>query len=234
MKRTSSTQNRKLTSLLALSAGALAAPTAADAGIIYSGVINQKVGFSSGYGTDYTLDLPGTADLRLERVFYSVTPFIDYFVQARQWAGYVRIQRYVGTWPTFFFAKRNNAGATWDGGAGNTYQQALIGWRGHLTYSTWAVRGLSSFSDKYIAFMFKDSTQGDALRYGWALMSMNVTAATGADVILHSWAYDDTGAKITMGAIPEPSTAVLLAAGAMVLGASGVRRWRARKHADVS
>ncbi len=42
-------------------------------------------------------------------------------------------------------------------------------------------------------------------------------------VTLTDWAYDDTGAKITAGAIPEPSVTSLMMA-AMVVGGAALRR----------
>ena len=42
-------------------------------------------------------------------------------------------------------------------------------------------------------------------------------------VTLTDWAYDDTGGKITAGAIPEPSVTSLMMA-AMVVGGAALRR----------
>jgi len=217
-------QNRKLTSLLALTAGAVAAPEVADAGIVWSGNINQKVGFSAGFGPSFTVDLPGTANLRLYRpapTYYQGVIFFQFGTGA-----YARLRTYITA--SFLFAKRNNAGVTWDVIGGGVQAGGGIG----LRYAS-IIAGPGSFSDKYIAFMFQDSTQGDANRYGWALMSMTISGSpspSGPDVTLQSWAYDDSGAKIAMGAgIPEPSSAALAALGALVLGSSGLRRWRSRK-----
>jgi hypothetical protein len=51
---------------------------------------------------------------------------------------------------------------------------------------------------------------------------------------LEGYAYDDSGAYIPAGdtgGIPEPSTFVLTGLGALVLGAAGLRRWRAARKA---
>jgi hypothetical protein len=230
MKRETAVQNRKLTSLLALSAGAVALPQAADALVIYSGTINEKVGFSGGFGPAFTVDLPGTANLLLQRGSSSST-YLWRWVSFRQFGtgAYARLRAF-STGGTNF-AKRNNAGETWNAITGSVLSSASIGVRVSST-----IQGPGAFNNKYIAFMFKDSTQGDADRYGWALMSMDISDTTGPDVTLQSWAYDDTGAMIAMGdgaAVPEPSSAVLMAMGALVLGSRGVRRWRSQKQETV-
>ena len=240
--KTLSDHHSKLKALLAVSAGAVALPQVVDAAIIYSGTINEQVGFSPGFNASYTLDLPGNADLQLIRASvpgsYPVNLSNTARVDFRQLNGYARVRAYGGT-PAF--AKRNSVGLTWDGIVGQTVTSARIGWRS--TYFTTSgpaggVRGPGSFTDKYIAFKFQDSTAGNADRYGWALISMSVTGGfpvgSGPDVTLTSWAYDDSGAKIAMGAgavaaVPEPSAAALMAIGALALG--GVRRWRASKRA---
>ena len=75
---------------------------------------------------------------------------------------------------------------------------------------------------------------GNQLQYGWVGMSA-ATVTPGnplnMSVTLTDWAYDDSGAKITAGAIPEPSSAALAMSGALVLGAAGLRQWRKRKAA---
>ncbi len=64
------------------------------------------------------------------------------------------------------------------------------------------------------------------------MTNATITAGTPANmsVTLTDWAYDDTGEKIIAGAIPEPSTFGLVLT-SLVLGASGLRRWRKREAA---
>jgi len=59
------------------------------------------------------------------------------------------------------------------------------------------------------------------LVYGWALVTFQNNDGVGT---LHEWAYDDTGAAIEVGAIPEPSVYGLLA-----LGAAGLLMRRRRR-----
>ena len=52
------------------------------------------------------------------------------------------------------------------------------------------------------------------------------------DTILVDMAYEDSGATIQAGAIPEPGTAIPTGLAALALGATGIRRWRkSRKQA---
>ena len=49
---------------------------------------------------------------------------------------------------------------------------------------------------------------------------------TGPNVTIWGYAYDNTGAQLTMGSVPEPGSAAVLAVGALMLGARGLRNWR--------
>ena len=42
---------------------------------------------------------------------------------------------------------------------------------------------------------------------------------------IHDWAYDDTGAVLPAGVVPEPASTGM-GLGALALGAAGLRRWR--------
>jgi PEP-CTERM motif len=73
----------------------------------------------------------------------------------------------------------------------------------------------------YIGFKFDpDSVAGQQSFYGWFLMS--VDSSNGGTVT--SWAYENTGAGIAAGAIPEPGSLAMLA-----MGAVGLSRWRRRR-----
>ena len=80
-------------------------------------------------------------------------------------------------------------------------------------------------STGYIGFRFDPETVGGAQTwYGWAQMSIGNNVDTDGSVI--SWAYDDSGAGIAAGAIPEPSSLAALAMGAV--GLLTIRQRRAR------
>jgi len=82
-----------------------------------------------------------------------------------------------------------------------------------------------------MAFRFQDTTIGGSpLRYGWVEMTADVTDTTGPSVTIHDWAYESTGQFIGMGVgVPEPAESTAAVAGALLLGAAGLRTWRKRK-----
>ena len=220
-------RNLKLQSLLALSAGAIGLPQVATAqSIVYSGVIDEQVGFSSGFDSSYTLNLPGTAQLAVVTQHNSSTTYhsSNNKVSFKQANGYARIRNYSNN-ANASFAKRNSAGPKWDQVGGAVATTGKLGSRESF-FGMAITKGPGSFSNKYVAFEFTDSNTG-AMDYGWALFSMTESAAPGPDVTLQSYAYDASGAEIPMGAVPEPSAAALAVFGALALG--GVRRWRASK-----
>ena len=67
-----------------------------------------------------------------------------------------------------------------------------------------------------IGFRFRD---GITDLFGWADVTVGPQSLT-----ISEWAYDDTGASIVKGAIPEPSSMALLAAGAAGFGLYRRRR----------
>jgi hypothetical protein len=86
----------------------------------------------------------------------------------------------------------------------------------------------AAFSDQYYAFTFTDTSS--QTHYGWMYGSLS----GGVDDLsynLISYAYDTTPGEVietgqTMSGVPEPSTLVMGAMAALVLGAAGVRRWK--------
>ena len=65
--------------------------------------------------------------------------------------------------------------------------------------------------------------------YGWLQIEF---LASATDFRVLQWAYDDTGAPINVGAIPEPSTVLLMGLGLAGLAASVRRRWRSDKSTE--
>ena len=75
----------------------------------------------------------------------------------------------------------------------------------------------------YLGLEFLNETTG-ATDYGW--VRINTTGTTGFPATITGFAYDNTGAAIFAGAVPEPGTSAALTFGALALGAAGVRRWK--------
>lgn len=79
----------------------------------------------------------------------------------------------------------------------------------------------------YFGFEFHNSSTGQ-MNYGWA--HVNIYAwATGLEI--DEWAYDTSGAPVTVGAVspvPEPSSLALTGLGALIAGAAGMRKYHRR------
>lgn len=89
--------------------------------------------------------------------------------------------------------------------------------------------GFISGDSGYIGFRFNPT--GTVL-YGWAEVVLTNGGSTGTFEVAQ-WAYDNTGADIKTGVVPEPETAAL-GLGALAFGAAGLRQWRKRKVAKAA
>ena len=74
---------------------------------------------------------------------------------------------------------------------------------------------------RYVAFDVKDQSNSNAVYYGWMNVTVVGANTTSTDpnvrFTLNSYAYDNTGGSIPVGAVPEPSTYALLGIGAIGL-----------------
>jgi len=210
----------KLVSLLALAAGALAMPQSSKADIIVTDLTTNFVTVGPNGSASFLIDnLPGTARLGFEAHEAMTLIGSSRVVSAGQKAGYVRLKTHSS------FVVPAAAEKTWDEIVGPGVVSSVNGLVGKVNgYGHFP----NSFIHLYLAFKFKDSTQvGNPERYGWIDASLsNPANGSGPDVFIFSYAYDNTGAKIPMGAVPEPAPIALLALGALTLGAKGVRSWR--------
>lgn len=82
--------------------------------------------------------------------------------------------------------------------------------------------GFTSGDSGYIGFRFNPT--GSLELYGWAEVVLTSGGSSGTFEVVE-WAYDDSGASVTTGVIPEPANAAI-GLGALALGAAGLRRMR--------
>ena len=211
----------KLLSLLALAAGTLAMPQTSKGEIILTDLSQSPATVMGTLTSSFLIDnLPGTARMGFQgrTQMNPAMMMTTHSVRVSQRAGYVRFKTDAAS-----FVVAASAGLTWNQIPGvssvNGYA-AVANQNGHAP---------DSFDHKYMAFKFKDSTvTGSPVRYGWIDYSVaNATAAVPV-VTIFRYAFDDTGAPIPTGVVPEPAPTALLALGALVLGAKGVRAWRRR------
>jgi len=231
-----SSDTHKLVSLLALATGAVALPQTGHADIIFTDLSSEPVlvGFA-GLGTnEFLFTLPGTAQVGFERL--SGGPFLTQPVSVQSFytvrvvagdrgGGAGGIRRDGG-----FFAVPQVLGDAWSQEGVGTALNVTVG----LATDLFAGRSpASDYSDRYLAWSFADSTQGGATRYGWVHINLDIVGfnAGGPTVTILGYAYDNTGAKPSMGMVPEPSSGALLVMGALALGSRGLRKWRQNRTA---
>lgn len=66
-----------------------------------------------------------------------------------------------------------------------------------------------------------------AINYGF--MSLTSGGATGFPLTINGWSFENTGAAITVSAVPEASTTAMFAMGALALGALNLRNLRRQR-----
>lgn len=206
----------KLLSLLALAGGAVAMPQTSNADIVFVDLSANPVHVGPLANASYVIDtLPGTAQLGFHTHTRATVVSSSRSITGRQQAGYIRMKTNAS------FVVMADAGKTWSqiGGIARGSVRAAA--------ARYGTAFPASYNDKYLLFRFRDSTQGNTLRYGWVEVSLaNPVGGNGPDIAIEGYAYDSTGASITTGQVPEPSATALLALGALALGAKGLRNWR--------
>jgi hypothetical protein len=87
---------------------------------------------------------------------------------------------------------------------------------------TTGVGFLTRDNPTYLPFRFTDTTDSST-KYGYVALATWVTgsgASAQLNLSISGYAFDDSGAQIAMGAVPEPSTTLMAAIGAMLIIAS--------------
>lgn len=229
----------KLISLLALATGAVAMPQTSHADIIYTDLSANPahVGFGAGTSSSYTFSgLPGTAQFGFQVHQQTVTTTTTmYGVSTNQRHGRTVTAGHVSG-PVHAGAQGANAGyavplpkdAAWDSNL-VLYYNVIVGFE----TTNKQVPG-ANYDHQYLGWVFEDTTQGNMLLYGWVEVGVTLGKyPSDMNVTIYGYAYDNTGAQITMGAlpVPEPAPMGILALGALALGAKGVRAWRRNRPA---
>ena len=211
----------RLAAYATLAGVALAAPAVSKADIVYSGPVN--------------INVPSTTSgiyINLVTGVFGTTPASAPGWDLNIW----------GSTSNNFWAN-NSAGpmdgviSNFTGGASATLVDNLpLGTivDGSWTYSRSSgseTSGATAFnlgsSNNYIGFRFLNEATGQ-VDFGWAHFQLGATQG-GQPRTLIDFAYENTGASIPVGAVPEPTTTALL--GMMAAGALGLRAWRKRKAA---
>jgi hypothetical protein len=217
----SNDDSSKLLSLLALAAGAVAMPQSSNADVVFTDLGTNFVTIGPGGVASFLIDnLPGTAKLGFS--FHAPTAS-SRLVTGGQKAGYVRMKT-----DQHSFVVPSPAGPTWNQIPGVSSVNGIIG------KAQGNARTPTSFIHLYLPFKFGNGpSPGNQVYYGWIDASLsNPQGGAGPDVTIFSYAFDNSGAPLAMGAIPEPAPVGLLALGALTFGAKGLRAWR-RNRAEV-
>jgi len=224
--------SRLTTTLARYSAlAATAAVPAANAAIV-TGSVNDTVGLG---GTDpdapsgkTSLSVDITDELGLNTLatisFTSSTSYL-----------------FIGGGPEFrIFAEGNSFGG-YRAAAGETWDTIGTGTDsfGDVNFSNFQTPGTTDYDPAgwndggFLAFRFNNAGTDN---YGWMRLQGNITGPESGYVGVLDWGYDNTGAKIEMGAtgVPAPSTGLLALAGGFPAVAAYRRRKRQEREAQAA
>jgi hypothetical protein len=206
-------------------AAVLGGASVAEAGIIYSGVRNQTVAQNS----SFTLDFGATSNSDSLATGSSANQFI---FDHSEYLNYLNFNNKYVKLESLINDKRVRSVS---GDAANGVEilasgtidatNMTLGAGGNSSINIQSFYNGNNFggtnANGYIGVKFNSSGY-----YGWIQYQGTFNAATETySVKIVDWAYDDTGASIQAGAVPEPTGLGLLALGAL----TGASRWRRRR-----
>jgi hypothetical protein len=87
--------------------------------------------------------------------------------------------------------------------------------------------GFQPAGTRYLGFRFYNEATA-SINYGF--MSLTSAGSNGFPLTIQGWSYENSGGAITIPAVPEPGTSLMLAMGALALGAMRLRK--SRQQAD--
>ncbi len=209
----------RLAAYATLAGIALAAPAAAEAAIIYSGIVNINIpSTTSGIYINLVTGVASTTPAGAPG--WDINPWSSTALNI--WANNSASQQ-DGIITNFTFGSSPTL-------IDNLPPNSLVD--GSWTYSRTATvetTGPTAFllnsSQNSIGFRFFNEATGQ-YNFGWARISLSSTMA-GQPRTLVEYAYEDSGQPFIAGFVPEPTTVTYL--GMMAVGALGVRAWRKRR-----
>ncbi|MCW1914905.1 PEP-CTERM sorting domain-containing protein [Luteolibacter sp. GHJ8] len=192
----------KTTSILGLlAAGLFAASGSADAAIVYSGVVNLSI--PTNFDGIY-IDIDGMSSSTTETAGWDINPFfggsvistsVDFHPVADgvlNTSSILRLDEGVEINGALVFAGSPGGSSTHMGPGTSQFQEGVEG---------------------YIGFSFT-TNDSDGPYFGWLLIEVTANNPGG---VVTGWAFEDTGAPILTGAVPEPSSLLLFGLAPLLL-----------------